>query len=88
MITFAVHKLNHLEEILSDIKSLGVHHQRKMVRLEHYPTVASALLWTLENSLGNQWNEEIKEAWTLIYGMLSKVMIEAAENQAYQPSAS
>ncbi|MGC4022616.1 MAG: ATP-binding protein [Cyclobacteriaceae bacterium] len=79
MVTFAVHKLSHLDEIIADIKALGVAHHKKYVMPEHYPIVASALLWTLEKSLGNHWNDEIRDAWTHVYNMLAKVMIEAGE---------
>ena len=81
MITFAVHKLNNLEEIISDVKALGVQHQKISVRPEHYATAATALIWTLEQALGKHWNEEVKEAWVAVYTTLSRTMIEAAQQQ-------
>jgi hemoglobin-like flavoprotein len=77
LITFVVHKLNTLEEVSKDVKALGVRHKNYKVKEEHYATVAAALLWTLEKSLGNQWNDELKEAWTTVYTVLSSIMIEA-----------
>jgi nitric oxide dioxygenase len=41
--------------------------------------VGSALLWTLENGLGEDWTKEVADAWTSAYALLSVFMI----NQAY-----
>ena len=81
LITFAVHKLNSLEEIISDVKALGARHRGYQVKPEYYLTVAEALLWTLGKGLGNQWNEELKEAWVTLYTRLSNTMIEAAKEE-------
>lgn len=78
MITFAVHKLNNLDEIIADVKALGVQHRQNKVEVRHYDTVATALLSTLEQAMGQEWNEDIKEAWASVYGALSKTMIDAA----------
>ena len=79
MITFAVHKLNSLEDIIADVKALGVQHKHNLVEVRHYDTVALALLWTLERALGPEWSEEVKDAWASVYHVLSKTMIDAAE---------
>jgi len=78
MISFAVHKLNTISEIVADVKSLGVRHKNYNVKPEHYSTVAEALLWTLEKGLGSQWTDETKTAWITVYTILSKTMIDAA----------
>lgn len=79
LITFAVHKLNNLEEIVADVKALGIRHRKYKVQREHYATVANALLWTLEKALSTQWTEEMENAWIEVYTLLSQTMIEAAE---------
>lgn len=79
LITFAVHKLNTINEIVSDVQSLGRRHQKYNVKPEHYAIVAEALLWTLEKSLKEKWNEEMKEAWVTVYTLLSSTMISAAQ---------
>lgn len=78
MVTFAVHKLNNLDDIIADIKTLGIHHKQISVLPEHYSTVAEALLWTLQQALGEKWNKEVEEAWKSVYDALSRTMIEAA----------
>lgn len=81
LLTFAVHKLNNFNEIVTDVKALGQRHKNYQVKPEHYNTVAEALLWTLEKGLGEQWDEEMKEAWVTLYQTISKVMIEAANEE-------
>ena len=78
MITFVVHKLNNLNEVVKDVKALGERHSNYKVLPEYYNTVGAALLWTLEQALGSKWNDEVREAWTKAYTILSSTMIEAA----------
>jgi nitric oxide dioxygenase len=78
MITFVVHKLNNLNDVVKDVKALGERHKNYKVLPEYYNTVGAALLWTLEQALGPKWNDEVREAWTKAYTILSSTMIEAA----------
>jgi hemoglobin-like flavoprotein len=41
---------------------------------EHYATVGSALLWTLEQGLGPKFTPDVRDAWTAAYTLLSDVM--------------
>jgi hemoglobin-like flavoprotein len=82
MITFVVHKLNNLEEVVNDVIALGKRHAGYKVKQEHYNTVAAALLWTLEQALQEQWDEKMKSAWVAVYTVLSGTMMKAmAERQ-------
>lgn len=77
LITFAVSKANNLDEIANDVVALGTRHKGYGVKDEYYNDVATALLWTLEQGLGNQWNNEVKEAWTTLYVTLAGIMTKA-----------
>jgi methyl-accepting chemotaxis protein len=77
MITFVVHKLDNLEEVMEDVRDLGLRHKKYQVKPEYFESLASALLWTLENRLGKAWNDETKEAWVTIYSTLANGMINA-----------
>jgi hemoglobin-like flavoprotein len=77
MITFAVGKLHNIDEITRDVVALGARHNAYGVKEEHYHNVASALLWTLEKGLGDQWSAELKQAWTDLYTMLAGIMMQA-----------
>ena len=63
MIGFAVNGLSRLDSLLPGLRALGQRHCGYGVRDEHYDTVASALLWTLEKGLGAAFDKEVKAAW-------------------------
>lgn len=79
MITFAVHKLNNIEDILEDVRALGARHKGYAIDAAHYDTVGIALLWTMEKALGKTWNDEVRDAWLAVYDALAKTMIEASK---------
>jgi len=76
---FAVGSLNHPEALLPAVKQLGKRHAGYQVKDEHYATVASALLWTLEQGLGAGFTPEVKAAWTTVYMTLADTMKQAAK---------
>jgi hemoglobin-like flavoprotein len=78
MINLIVGRLDRLEELTEDIKQLAIRHIGYGVRPSHYRYVGEALLWTLEQGLGKDWNDEVREAWTACYSTLSETMIKAA----------
>jgi len=77
MLTLIVNNLSRLEQIVPAAQKLAVKHIDYGVEIAYYPKVGSALLWTLEQGLGEAWNEDLKSAWQTAYGTLSRVMIEA-----------
>ena len=84
MIGAAVRGLTKLETLAPAVRQLGSRHAGYGVRTEHYATVGSALLWTLEQGLGGQFTPEVREAWTQAYGLLAQVMQEGARASATQ----
>jgi nitric oxide dioxygenase len=74
-----VNGLDRLDEIASAIESLGVRHVEYGVTEDHYDTGGEALLWALEQGLGPDFTPEVSAAWASVYGLLSSVMIGAAE---------
>lgn len=78
MITVAVRKLNDLDTLVPALQALGVRHVDYGVKPEDYDTVGAALLWTLGTGLGDDFTPEVKQAWTDIYGLMAKTMIDAA----------
>lgn len=79
MVTFVVNGLTRLEALLPGVQALGRRHAGYGVRDEHYATVASALLWTLEQGLGNAFTPEVREAWTTAYQLLAGTMQDATK---------
>ena len=85
MIGTAVRSLSNLEKIVPAVQKLGRSHVDYGVKEEHYGIVAEALLWTLEQGLGEAWNEELKDAWTQAYTILATTMQEAAKEVQTTP---
>lgn len=71
--------LRDLPSIVPAAQNLARKHVGYGVRAEHYAPVGAALLWTLEQGLGEAFTPEVKTAWADAYGLLSSVMIAAAE---------
>ena len=83
MIGAAVAGLSNLEKLAPVVRNMGARHAGYGVRTEHYDTVGSALLWTLEQGLGARFTPEVREAWTAAYMLLAEVMqMGAMEEQA------
>jgi len=78
----AVGGLNKLEDIVPVLQDLGVRHAAYGVKPEHYDTVGGALLWTLEQGLGEAFTPEVKAAWTEAYMIMAETMKEAAAEVA------
>jgi hemoglobin-like flavoprotein len=78
MLSLIVGRLDNLEELTEDIKQLAIRHVQYGVKAEHYKSVGIALLWTLEQGLGRDWDESIKEAWAACFQVLSATMINAS----------
>jgi hemoglobin-like flavoprotein len=72
-----VKSLDRLDQIVPAVQALGRRHAGYGVRAAHYDTVGSALLWTLEQGLGDGFSPEVRDAWTQAYGTLASVMIDA-----------
>lgn len=81
MIGAAVKGLDNLGELTPVVKGLGKRHVNYNVKDEHYETVGSALLWTLDQGLGEKFTAEVKEAWTIVYTTLADLMKSAAHEE-------
>jgi nitric oxide dioxygenase len=73
-----VNGLGNLESIRPTASALAKRHLGYGAKPAHYPVVGSALLWTLEQGLGDAWTAEVADAWTAAYGTLSGYMISEA----------
>lgn len=74
MLATAVSSLHKLETIVPAVQDLGRRHKGYGVTAEHYTPVGAALLWTLEQGLGEAFTPEVKVAWTEAYTALAGVM--------------
>jgi nitric oxide dioxygenase len=74
-----VRGLDDLPSLMPAVTRLAERHAGYGVAAVHYAPVGAALLWTLEQGLGEGFTPEVKDAWTTAYGTLSGVMIAAGE---------
>ena len=74
MIGFAVRSLGKMDELIPAVRGLGKRHVGYGVQDHHYDTVGAALIWTLEQGLGDAFTQEARESWTLVYTTLASVM--------------
>ena len=82
MLAVAVASLNKLEEIVPAVEALGRRHRGYGVRDSHYATVGAALLWTLEQGLGEAFTPDVADAWAAVYGVVARAMQRGAAANA------
>jgi hemoglobin-like flavoprotein len=87
MLHTVVAGLSRLDELVPIIQQLGVRHRRYGFKDAHDATVGAALLWTLEQGLGERFTPEVQAAWTSAYSMLVNIMRAAATVAAAQQEA-
>lgn len=66
--------LERLNELSDEIKAMATRHIGYGVEAKHYNLVGNALIWTLKNALGKDWNQELEEAWIACYTNLTNQM--------------
>jgi hemoglobin-like flavoprotein len=77
-LTVAVDGLRNLPKLVPVLQALGVRHAGYMVQDHHYDVVGAALLWTLREGLGDDFTDEVEDAWKEIYTLVADVMKKAA----------
>ncbi|MFT5755582.1 MAG: methyl-accepting chemotaxis protein [Alteromonadaceae bacterium] len=87
MLDIAVSLLNSPDKLIPAVQKVGVSHVDYGVTIEHYDMFGGALLKTLEMVLGDLFTETVKKAWTAVYVVLAKTMVEAANKVNKKPQA-
>jgi hemoglobin-like flavoprotein len=82
MLNTAVNSLDKVETIVPAVQDMGRRHVDYGVKDEDYDTVGAALLWTLEQGLGEGFTEEVKAAWVDTYTLVATTMKAAAAQAA------
>ena len=86
MIGVAVGLLDKQHVLLPALRQLGTRHAGYGVAAQHYTTVGTALLQTLEQGLGPAFDAPTEQAWIALYTLVSATMLEAAEAPAQMPA--
>jgi NAD(P)H-flavin reductase/hemoglobin-like flavoprotein len=77
-----VSNVDQLDEVTPFIQQLGRDHRRFSVIAEHYNAVGASLLATLKQFTGAAWNEQLAADWAAAYGLIARVMVDAADKSA------
>ncbi len=77
MLATAVGSLNRLDVLVPEIEALGKRHIAYGVSKDQFATVGEALLWTLEQGLGEDFTPDVKDAWKKVYQALADVATHA-----------
>lgn len=77
-----VNSLDRLETMIPMIEGLGQRHAGYGVTARDYQAVGAALLWTLQQGLGESFTEEVETAWRKAYTTLADIMRSAAAQAA------
>ncbi len=78
MIGAAVRLLDHPPSLLPVLAQLGARHAGYGVEPDDYRKVGQALIATLAEALGDDFDEPTREAWVAMYALVSTTMIAAA----------
>ena len=77
-----VTRLDEAQWVEATLRGLGERHARYGVTDAMYPLVASALLTTLAEISGPEWDEATSSAWTAVLGHVASTMIAAGRSVA------
>jgi hemoglobin-like flavoprotein len=78
MVDAAVEELDRLDRVVPAIRAIGRRHAGYGVHAADYDTFGDALLWMLEQRLGDDYDDHAREAWAAAYGLLADGMRSAA----------
>ena len=77
MISVAVGSLSRPQKILLAVQQLGKRHAAYGVEPRHYELVGIALLWMLQQVLGEAFTPAVRDAWRAVYDVLATTMQDA-----------
>jgi hemoglobin-like flavoprotein len=78
MLGTVVSGLSRLDMMVPAIQMLGRRHAEYGVTAAHYAPVGAALVWTLEQGLGDEFTDEVRKAWVAAFTTLATTMIAAS----------
>lgn len=73
-----INNLEQTDEVLYDITGMAQEYASYGLKAMHYRAVGNSLLWALEKRLDNLWDNELKEAWTEFYKLITDQVSQVA----------
>jgi hemoglobin-like flavoprotein len=74
MLSALVNGLDELASFDTTLRQMGQRHAGYNVKLAHYDLVRDALLWAISQTLGPEWNRDVKAAWTALLEHVNAAM--------------
>ncbi len=74
MLGSIVGSLDRAQSLVADAASLGRRHTAYGVKPEQYESVGAALIWMLDQMLGEEFTPEVRAAWMETYALVAAVM--------------
>jgi hemoglobin-like flavoprotein len=71
----AVDGLGDVDRIAPFLVRLGARHVQYRVEPHHIALAGEALLWTLEQGLGDAFTPEVRDAWEATYALVESAML-------------
>ena len=81
MLAQIVQAIDRPEDLVSSVAALGRRHVHYGVKDADYESVGAALLWTLEQVLGDGFTPDVRAAWAEAYLTVATVMRRAATKE-------
>jgi hemoglobin-like flavoprotein len=78
-LAMVVHGLKNPVAIVPVLEELGRRHNGYGVKPEHYATVGEAMLWALEQALGERFTADVRAAWADAYDLTASTMLKAQQ---------
>ena len=75
----AVEGLGNIDAVAPFLVRLGARHVRYGVVPAHFDLIGEALLWTLEQGLGEAFTPEVHDAWAAAFGVIASAMLTGME---------
>ncbi len=82
MLALIVRGLDQPENFVEELKQMGLRHASYRVEPEHYLVMIQAIVWSLNESLGEMVTEEVFAAWEKALNIISDIMLEGATTAA------
>jgi nitric oxide dioxygenase len=77
----AVDGLDDLEKVAPFLVKLGARHVHYGVRPEHFDAGGEALIWTLEQGLGDAFTPDVRQAWIAAWNVVAGAMLAGMRSQ-------
>ena len=74
MLAFGIRGIGEDKQVNAMFRDMGKRHAGYGVEQSHYSTVRSALMSMLEEELGEDFTQPVREAWEAAFGEISRVM--------------